>query len=650
MAKIADFRLSRCFDERQSRIITVNIGGTLGYLAPEFGNGEITYQFDIYSLGVIIVEILTGKKGYHTVDKVVESWSNRLEESKIEVHFEQVRVCSEIGIECTNADPAKRPDIQHIINRLNETESMDKYINVGVITSRQNNPDMLIGTMQALWLSYQQLNPYVKRCIEYCSIFPLGSKLRRDELVRMWIAQGFVKTNCATEDMEDIAGGYIQELVSCSFLQPIVTSSYADCLTIHDVLHDILDKVADNCFRIENARSKRGKGWKGEVPRDIQHLFVQNYDGKLIFEKILGLKNLRTLIVHVVEEHTSVEEKLISSIYKRLPKLRVLAFAFSREHDPINQPNKFSVPESICRLKHLRYFAFRTKSSCVVILPSALTKLEHIQLLDFGVCNNVEFTSAHLINLRHIICGFDVKFPNNIGMLVSLQTIPEFRVRDEQGYEAKQLRGLNKLRGRLRISGLEYVKSKKEGLEANLAAKEGLTKLTLKWWGFGATRCSREVEAEVLEGMCPPLGLEELHIRYYEGSRYPDWMMGKNSCGPKNLQKLHLHGCSQLVAPAIVEAFPNLRVLKIWFCQWGALPDNMEHLTSLKQLEFFGCFFIPPIPTLPTLPMSLEKLYVRDCLVEFMESCQTVGHPNWQKIEHIPMKCFGGLETTNEDW
>uniref|UniRef100_A0ACD5ZGC7 Uncharacterized protein n=1 Tax=Avena sativa TaxID=4498 RepID=A0ACD5ZGC7_AVESA len=266
VAKITDFGLSRCFDEKQSRIITKNIGGTLGYLAPESDNGEITYHFDIYSLGVIIIEILTGKKGYHGVDKVVESWSNRLEESKIEIQLEQVRVCAEIGIECTNFDPAKRPDIQHIIKRLEETESMDKYIEIGMITSPQNNPDMLIGTMHALWLSYQQLNPDVRRCIEYCSIFPKGSKLRRDELVRLWIAQEFLKTSYATEDMEDIAGGYIQELVSRSFLQPIVNSSDIDFLTIHHVLHDMLDKVTGNCFRIENAKDQERKMLERRCP------------------------------------------------------------------------------------------------------------------------------------------------------------------------------------------------------------------------------------------------------------------------------------------------------------------------------------------------------------------------------------------------
>ena len=45
-----------------------------GYLAPEFVNGVITYRFDLYSLGVIIIEILTGKKGYHDVDDVRTVW------------------------------------------------------------------------------------------------------------------------------------------------------------------------------------------------------------------------------------------------------------------------------------------------------------------------------------------------------------------------------------------------------------------------------------------------------------------------------------------------------------------------------------------------------------------------------------------------
>ncbi|KAK3119799.1 hypothetical protein QOZ80_9AG0675410 [Eleusine coracana subsp. coracana] len=68
MPKIADFGLSKCFDEKQTRAMTSNIFGSQGYMAPEFYGGLITFKSDIYSLGVIIIEILTGQKGYPEIE------------------------------------------------------------------------------------------------------------------------------------------------------------------------------------------------------------------------------------------------------------------------------------------------------------------------------------------------------------------------------------------------------------------------------------------------------------------------------------------------------------------------------------------------------------------------------------------------------
>jgi coatomer subunit beta' len=39
-------------------------------LAPECTSNIITHKFDLYSLGVILIEILTGKKGYEAVETV----------------------------------------------------------------------------------------------------------------------------------------------------------------------------------------------------------------------------------------------------------------------------------------------------------------------------------------------------------------------------------------------------------------------------------------------------------------------------------------------------------------------------------------------------------------------------------------------------
>lgn len=47
------------------------MGKSEGYLAPECYSGEkitITQKFDLYSLGIIIIEMLTGKKDPVTIE------------------------------------------------------------------------------------------------------------------------------------------------------------------------------------------------------------------------------------------------------------------------------------------------------------------------------------------------------------------------------------------------------------------------------------------------------------------------------------------------------------------------------------------------------------------------------------------------------
>ncbi|XP_073363866.1 receptor-like serine/threonine-protein kinase ALE2 isoform X5 [Aegilops tauschii subsp. strangulata] len=64
--KIADFGLSRLLEQGKSRILIEKKYGTQGYTAPEYtNNGEFTIKSDIYSLGVLIENILNN--GQHTI-------------------------------------------------------------------------------------------------------------------------------------------------------------------------------------------------------------------------------------------------------------------------------------------------------------------------------------------------------------------------------------------------------------------------------------------------------------------------------------------------------------------------------------------------------------------------------------------------------
>uniref|UniRef100_A0A0A9F0W0 Uncharacterized protein n=1 Tax=Arundo donax TaxID=35708 RepID=A0A0A9F0W0_ARUDO len=89
---------------------------------------------------------------------------------------------------------------------------LNRRLNIDFWKSTQNC-DLLNHIMGDLWWSYQPLEEHVKQCFTYCSMFPRRYLFRRDELVHLWMSQGFVETANATEDMEDIGNGYFDVLL-----------------------------------------------------------------------------------------------------------------------------------------------------------------------------------------------------------------------------------------------------------------------------------------------------------------------------------------------------------------------------------------------------------------------------------------------------
>ncbi|CAL4989539.1 unnamed protein product [Urochloa decumbens] len=151
MPKIADFGGARSFGEEQTKAITSNVVGTRGYMAPEFVNGTISLKSDIYSLGVIITEILTGRRGCLQIEKVLESWNARFQTSQRGTWLEHVRVCAEIGLECMEHEPENRPTIKRIIEILNGLEKTYGFIETDLsaqnIINSTRSSDFLVGKL-----------------------------------------------------------------------------------------------------------------------------------------------------------------------------------------------------------------------------------------------------------------------------------------------------------------------------------------------------------------------------------------------------------------------------------------------------------------------------------------------------------------------
>ncbi|VAH23394.1 unnamed protein product [Triticum turgidum subsp. durum] len=132
--KIGDFGLSRLFQSEKTHI-TSKIMGTVGYMPPEYiDRRAITPKFDVFSLGVIILQIVAGYDGYSKcehmslqefLEHVHENWGKRMQETMSSHTSEQVITCIKIALRCVEFDREKRPTIADIIDELNKIDNAE---------------------------------------------------------------------------------------------------------------------------------------------------------------------------------------------------------------------------------------------------------------------------------------------------------------------------------------------------------------------------------------------------------------------------------------------------------------------------------------------------------------------------------------------
>ncbi|CAN8291325.1 unnamed protein product [Cochlearia groenlandica] len=134
-AKVADFGLVRLAPEGTQSIET-KIAGTFGYLAPEYAvTGRVTTKVDVYSFGVILMELLTGRKAlddkrsenevhlatwFRRMFINKESFSHAIDETfkaKEEIQG-SINKVAELANHCCAREPQQRPDMSHVVNVL----------------------------------------------------------------------------------------------------------------------------------------------------------------------------------------------------------------------------------------------------------------------------------------------------------------------------------------------------------------------------------------------------------------------------------------------------------------------------------------------------------------------------------------------------
>ncbi|XP_066376529.1 leucine-rich repeat receptor-like serine/threonine/tyrosine-protein kinase SOBIR1 [Miscanthus floridulus] len=130
--RIADFGLAKAMPDSHTHVTASNVAGTLGYIAPEYYQTvKFTAKCDVYSFGVILVVLATGKepsdKFFTETEEVVGlvKWLRRVMESGEHAqaidpaiagagHDEQILLLLRIALFCTKDDPKERPSAKDV--------------------------------------------------------------------------------------------------------------------------------------------------------------------------------------------------------------------------------------------------------------------------------------------------------------------------------------------------------------------------------------------------------------------------------------------------------------------------------------------------------------------------------------------------------
>ncbi|KAI9071994.1 hypothetical protein K1719_046041 [Acacia pycnantha] len=126
--KISDFGLAKLCSKDQSTVSMTATKGTPGYIAPEVFSrnfGNVSYKSDIYSYGMLLLEMVGGRKNVDTNQVLYPKWiHNLIEGGDISIYIEDeldIRIAKKlaiVGLWCIQWHSINRPSMKTVIQML----------------------------------------------------------------------------------------------------------------------------------------------------------------------------------------------------------------------------------------------------------------------------------------------------------------------------------------------------------------------------------------------------------------------------------------------------------------------------------------------------------------------------------------------------
>ncbi|KAG8379588.1 hypothetical protein BUALT_Bualt07G0104500 [Buddleja alternifolia] len=491
--------------------------------------------------------------------------------------------------------------------------------------------------LPALRLSYDNLLPQMRQCFAYCCIFPKDYVMEENQLIQLWMANGFFLPSVGQTDLHLTGHLIFKELVWRSFFQDVQINYRGNkTCKMHDLMHDLALSIMGH----ETYTLERGKVMK--IPKTLLHLsFDSGSSSRAILDNKSKFKlsiddSLRSLIVHGGEVPCLREG--FSSFLSKQKYLRAL---------DVGRCFIEKLPNIVCKLEHLRYLTMSCQN--LKRLPESLTCLLNLQTLNFtdsgellelpkGMKAMKNLWFLEIETFHSLRCS-----PPGLGDLTCLRGLSVFIVGQDASRQIDQLKELN-LGGKLSIQGLNNVRNLEDAKSANMMAKKNLTSLSLCWTNDIKRSSAEEHFEAVLEGLEPHHNLEKICIKSYQGSTFPKWM----TLACENLKEISLENCRRCDRLPPFGKLPSLTCLTLFGmdsiknldAEWHGdgeslfsaltsltirgmpnlekwiLADSIESFPRLEYLDINGC---PKLTGLPFLP-TLTNLSISDSSVRLLSS------------------------------
>ncbi|KAH6777726.1 hypothetical protein C2S51_009038 [Perilla frutescens var. frutescens] len=256
-----------------------------------------------------------------------------------------------------------------------------------------------------LSLSYTHLPHHLRPCFLYMGGFPEDHEICVSKLIKLWVAEGFLKCPHGSKNSEEEAEECLEDLIrrSLVLVAKRKTNGKIKSCSLHDLMRDsCIRKAYEEKFLMNLMHRYVKKELSAKDIRNQQRISIDSY-GPLYLSDIYGSSIHTIMCFHCIS---------VTNSLKSFRLLRVLDAGGAYVE---------TLPAQVFELFHLRYLAMNSDD----MIPSAISKLQNLQTLiltEWNHCLPKEIWQ--MPRLRHIL--FRVRIPDPEGttsILENLQTL-----------------------------------------------------------------------------------------------------------------------------------------------------------------------------------------------------------------------------------